>query len=95
MLYTLSQSPDRIDSETLLALITHSDVILLWQDGVTLGIKNSVLLEQLMEKKIPVFALCNDIVARGLSPIYDAYVKQVDLENVVMLTAEHFPQFAW
>lgn len=95
MLHTLSQSENLIDSTNLLVLLKQDDIILLWQDGVIIGLKNSDILKQFIDKKIPVFALINDINARGLAAIYNSYVKQITMKTCVVLTEKHHPQFAW
>lgn len=95
MLYTISQSENLIDSANLLAFLKQGDIVLLWQDGVIVGIKNSGILKQFIDKEIPIFALINDINARGLAPIYDSYVKQITMKDCIALTEKHHPQFAW
>jgi len=95
MLHTISQSENLINSPNLLTLLRQDDAVLLWQDGVIIGLKNSDTLKQLIDKEIPVFALINDINARGLAPIYNSYVQQITMTNCIALTEKYHPQFAW
>lgn len=95
MLHTISQAETYFDRATLLDLLTPADAILLWQDGVVLGIDRTPLLTFIREKKIPVFALVPDITARGLESIYDKYVQQITLTQCVELTEQYQPQLAW
>ncbi|MGP1930683.1 MAG: sulfurtransferase complex subunit TusB [Arsenophonus sp. ET-YP4-MAG3] len=100
MLYTISTSPYYNDFNSLINLLTEKDEILLLQDGVLMGHKilnnkdNNYLME-LKNKKIHIFALQDDIEARGLIPYISSYIHQISYVNFVQLTVKHLQYFAW
>jgi len=101
MLYTISTSPYYSDFDSLISLLTEQDEVLLLQDGVLLGHKISLgnkdnnFLMQLKDKRIQVFALQNDVEARGLMPYMSSYVRQISYADFVQLTVKHPQYFAW
>ncbi|MGP1947510.1 MAG: sulfurtransferase complex subunit TusB [Arsenophonus sp. NC-PG7-MAG3] len=101
MLYTISTSPYYSDFNSLISLLTEQDEVLLLQDGVFLGHKISSenkannFLKQLQDKGIHVFALQNDIEARGLMSYMSSYIHQISYVNFVQLTVKHPQYFAW
>jgi len=101
MLYTISTSPYYGDFDSLISLLTEQDEVLLLQDGVLLGHKVSSgnkdnnFLMQLKDKGIQVFALQNDVEARGLMPYMSSYVRQISYVDFVQLTVKHPQYFAW
>lgn len=95
MLHTLARTAVYFDTLVFFDLLDETDVVLLWQDGVNLGIKGSKILNTIRKKNIPVFSLVPDIKARGLTNIYDGYVTPVSIEQCVELTELHKPQLAW
>lgn len=94
MLHTLSHSLNQIDVHHFTAMISDSDVVLLWQDGVTAGIKHTQL-SALLDKKHMIYALDNDVLARGLTDLMDNRIQIIDMEMCIKLTAENAPQIAW
>jgi sulfur relay protein TusB/DsrH len=95
MLHTLSHTSNYIDTQNLLNTIDEQDAILLWQNGVTIGVKNNPLIELLLNKSIPILALITDVKARGLKPILMPQIKLIDMAECVKLTAQYYPQLAW
>ncbi|MFV9998418.1 MAG: sulfurtransferase complex subunit TusB [Arsenophonus endosymbiont of Dermacentor nuttalli] len=101
MLYTISTSPYYSDLNSLISLLTEQDEVLLLQDGVLMGHKISSgnkdnnYLARLKNKGIPVFALQDDIEARGLMPYMSSYVRQISYVDFVQLTVKHPQYFAW
>lgn len=95
MLHTLSHTSNYIDTQNLLNTIDEQDAILLWQNGVTIGVKNNPLIELLLNKSIPILALITDVEARGLKPILMPQIKLIDMAECVKLTAQYYPQLAW
>lgn len=65
MLYTLSHSPNQCDLPALL-LTAEGDALLLLQDGVLAGLAGSAHLESLLAAPISLYALQDDLEARGL-----------------------------
>ncbi|WP_392566314.1 sulfurtransferase complex subunit TusB [Utexia brackfieldae] len=95
MLHTLSHTSSQTDSALLLSLINQQDIIVLWQDGVTIAVKGNDLLQDMFKQSIQVYALKQDISARGLLPLLDDNVILIDMEACIALTAQHYPQLAW
>ncbi|KMK51302.1 hypothetical protein RO21_07010 [[Actinobacillus] muris] len=87
MLYTFSQAHyDPHDLHRLLANITETDAVLLWQNGVLQAVKSPALFA-----KIPnLFILENDLNARGLRTDFPV----ISLAEAVSLTERYFPQIA-
>ncbi|SUB81126.1 tRNA 2-thiouridine synthesizing protein B [Pragia fontium] len=95
MLYTVSRSLYYIDTESLLNTVTQSDVLLLLQDGVTAAIAGSASLNQLMACGAVIYALREDVEARGLLTLMGNDVELIDYQGFVDLTVNHSPQMAW
>lgn len=76
-------------------LILPNDVVLFWQDGVILALKNSIILKQILSITPYCYALSNDILARGLISLIDQQVVIIEMADVVQLTVQHYPQLAW
>lgn len=100
MLCTISTSPYYSDLKALINLLSKYDVIVLLQDGVFIGHKllsgndNNYLIS-LEDKGIAVFAIRNDIEARGLAPYISSYVCQISYIDFVQLTIKHPQYLAW
>lgn len=76
-------------------LISDQDAVLLWQDGVLISLKNNPILAQLKQQTIHIYALENDLLARGLVDLIDQDVILTRLPEVVELTQSYFPQKCW
>lgn len=66
MLHTLPHCASGVDFPALLRLLKEGDALLLLQDGVTVAIEGNRFLESLRDAHITVYALKEDIDARGL-----------------------------
>ncbi|SLM64827.1 MULTISPECIES: sulfurtransferase complex subunit TusB [Dickeya] len=96
MLHTLSHSPYHTDLPALLRMVTADDALLLIQDGVIAAIDGSLAWEHLCAScPAPVYALIEDVHARGLSAQISTMVTLVDYTEFVRLTALHARQLAW
>ena len=95
MLHTLHRSAWLTDFSSLLRLIEKDDELLLLQDGVTAAIEGSRFLESLQNAPITVYALKEDIDARGLGGQISDSVVRVDYTDFVRLTVKHASQMAW
>ncbi|ABF14092.1 sulfurtransferase complex subunit TusB [Candidatus Palibaumannia cicadellinicola] len=95
MLYTISHSPYLYDIKWLLQIITPKDDILLWADGVISGLNNSPTLHALTKTSLTIYALKNDILARGLYPHFSRTIVVISYTEFVMLTEKHSQQIAW
>lgn len=67
MLHTLHRSPWLTDFAALLRLLSEGDELLLLQDGVTAAVDGNRYLESLRNAPIKVYALNEDLIARGLT----------------------------
>lgn len=95
MLYTVSASPYLCDLPALLRLVTVADAVLLFQDGVTAAVKGSEIVNILLNVKAPLFALWDDVEARGLSDRISDKIKVIDYSYFVELTVKHRQCLAW
>lgn len=89
MLHTISNST--IDIER----INSHDAVVFWQNGVTLALKNHILLNAILAKTGHCYVLDSDVVARGLNPLLDSRVTIVDMSTIVTLSATYYPQMKW
>ncbi|WP_036773590.1 sulfurtransferase complex subunit TusB [Photorhabdus australis] len=95
MLYTVSRSPYQCDFNTIFNLLTGDDDILFIQDGVLAGIEGNHYLPTLISSGITLYALKEDIEARGLFGQVSDKVQVIDYTDFVNLTVKHHQQFAW
>ncbi|WMY94881.1 MAG: sulfurtransferase complex subunit TusB [Arsenophonus sp.] len=101
MLYSISTSPYYTDMHSLISLVMKEDEVLLIQDGVFMGHKtlptnnDNYYLMQFKKKGIHVFALQDDIEARGLMLYMSPYVHQISFIDFVELTVKHTQYFSW
>ncbi|WMY96662.1 MAG: sulfurtransferase complex subunit TusB [Arsenophonus sp.] len=101
MLYGISTSPYYTDINSLISLVMKEDEVLLMQDGVLMGHKtfstnnDNYYLMQFKNKGIHVFALQDDVEARGLTPYISSYVCQISFIDFVKLTIKHTQYFSW
>ncbi len=95
MLYTLSRSPNHCDLSALLRLMSDDDALLLLQDGVLAGLKNSTHLQLLCAAPISLYALQDDLEARGLVNYFPDKIIIIKYYNFVKLTEKHYCQMAW
>ncbi|CBG91171.1 sulfurtransferase complex subunit TusB [Citrobacter rodentium] len=95
MLHTLRRSPWHSDFSSLLRLLAEGDALLLLQDGVIAAIEGSRYLETLRNAPITVYALQEDIDARGLTGQISDSVVRVSYTDFVRLTVAHASQLAW
>ncbi|WP_348666475.1 sulfurtransferase complex subunit TusB [Arsenophonus symbiont of Ornithomya chloropus] len=101
MLYSISTSPYYTDMNSLISLVMKEDELLLMQDGVLMGHKkllnnnDNYYLMQFKKKGIHVFALQDDIKARGLIPYISSYIHQISFIDFVELTVKHTQYFSW
>ncbi|MEB6337247.1 sulfurtransferase complex subunit TusB [Serratia rhizosphaerae] len=94
MLFTLSRSPAQCDLPTLLRQASPGDALLLLQDGVLAALAGAHL-DLLLAAPISLYALRNDLEARGLSGHISHKVTVIDYNHFVELTTMHRSQMAW
>lgn len=80
-------------------LISDQDAVLLWQDGVLIGLKNdsqeNAILTQLKQRTSHIYVLYNDLVARGLIDFIDPNLQVIHFPELVALTQRFYPQKVW
>lgn len=95
MLHTLSHSPWQHDISAPLRLVNVGDDLLLLSDGVIAALEGSRFLDILRATPITLYALDEDIVARGLTGQISSAVVRVSYNDFVRLTIKHTGQLAW
>jgi tRNA 2-thiouridine synthesizing protein B len=95
MLHTLSHSPWQHDISAPLRLAKESDDLLLLSDGVIAALEGSRFLDILLAAPISVYALKEDIEARGLTGQISSAVVRVSYTDFVRLTIKHAGQLTW
>ncbi|MCC8374647.1 MULTISPECIES: sulfurtransferase complex subunit TusB [Photorhabdus] len=95
MLYTVGRSPYQCDFNVISKLLASGDDILFIQDGVLAGIEGNCYLPALISRGATLYALKEDIEARGLGDQVSDKVQVIDYTDFVNLTVKHHQQFAW
>lgn len=95
MLHTLSRSPYQIDLDAMLRNVGSEDALLLFQDGVSGALANSAMLMPILAAGVPVYALKEDVMARGMIAQISSKVVLIGYNDFVELTAQHSGQMAW
>ncbi|MGA9619607.1 MAG: sulfurtransferase complex subunit TusB [Serratia proteamaculans] len=95
MLYTLGRSPTQCDLPVLLRLAAAGDDLLLLQDGVLAGLAGSAHLELLLNAPISLYALQDDLEARGLVGHFSHKITVIGYNHFVELTEKHRSQMSW
>ncbi|CDH04699.1 conserved hypothetical protein [Xenorhabdus bovienii str. oregonense] len=95
MLYTVSRSPYHDDFNAMLSLVSDADDVLLMQNGVLLGINDNRYLAELIRTGARVYALQEDLAARGLVEQISDRVQVIDYKGFVSLTVKHPQNFGW
>ncbi|MDU3817234.1 sulfurtransferase complex subunit TusB [Mixta calida] len=95
MLHTLASSPFQCDYTLLLRMLRPEDDVLLMQDGVLAGLQGSRMLTPLLNAPVRVWALGDDLAARGLSAQISPRITVIDYNDFVTLTINHKQQMPW
>jgi len=95
MLHTLRHSPFQSDISSLLPYLQAGDALLLIEDGVIAALANSAVLKILLQHPITVYALREDVDARGLSAHISDKISCVGYPEFVKLVVKHQQHFAW
>ncbi|QJC37429.1 sulfurtransferase complex subunit TusB [Enterobacteriaceae endosymbiont of Donacia thalassina] len=99
MLYTLFNSPSSCNFSLLLNILNKNDDLLLIQDGVIAGLKNSIFMEEIIKMqqktKILIFAINDDILARGLNINISTKIIRIDYIKFVDLVIKNKQQILW
>lgn len=94
MLHTLSYSPWHHDIVAPLRLVKEGDDLLLLSDGVIAALEGRFL-DLLLAAPVTLYALNDDIKARGLDGQISSAVVRVSYTDFVRLTIKHTGQLAW
>ncbi|PHM28853.1 sulfurtransferase complex subunit TusB [Xenorhabdus budapestensis] len=95
MLYTVRCSPYQDDFNAILGLITDADDVLLIQNGVLLSVNGNRYLAELIRTGAGIYALQDDLDARGLANQVSDRVRVVNYNGFVSLTVKHQQSFSW
>ncbi|MBX4180735.1 sulfurtransferase complex subunit TusB [Sodalis sp. CWE] len=95
MLYTLTSSSYYCHLKALIRIAYFGDALLLLSDGVTVGIIGSSTVRIICSSPLELYALENDVVARGLSTYISPNIKIIDYVGFVRLTEKHIRQIRW
>ncbi|CUX95769.1 Protein TusB [Candidatus Mikella endobia] len=95
MLYILNYSPYLCDFAAILRTTSINDTLLLISDGVIAGLNNSLALNAINAYSLKIYALKNDIEARGIFPFYFPKIKIISYIEFVKLTENNFQQITW
>ncbi|MBD2799384.1 sulfurtransferase complex subunit TusB [Xenorhabdus sp. M] len=95
MLYTVSRSPYHDDFNAMLGLVSDADDVLLIQNGVLLGVNDNRYLNELIRTGVKIYALQEDLNARGLGERISNSIQVIDYKGFVGLTVKHQQNFAW
>ncbi|WP_226101445.1 sulfurtransferase complex subunit TusB [Dickeya oryzae] len=95
MLHTLAHSPYHTDLDALLRNVGADDAILLLQDGVIAALSGVPFSKRLQSSGATVYALQDDVAARGLSAQIFTTIVLIDYTQFVQLTVLHSRQLAW
>lgn len=95
MLYTYSVSIYQSDLEVFLALLTKHDAVLLIQDGALAVVAENPLLRYCLQQQITVYALIDDVIARGLKDQVASSINLINYHDFVDLTVKHPQQIHW
>ena len=92
MLHTITTANQSIIDPKL---ISAQDAVLFWQNGVIIACQNNPILNAVLQNTQNCYALNNDINARGLKERIDPRVKIINMQQVVDLTVNYYPQINW
>ncbi|PXZ06950.1 sulfurtransferase complex subunit TusB [Gilliamella apicola] len=92
MLHTITTANQSIIDPKL---ISAQDAVLFWQNGVIIACQNNPILNTVLQNTQHCYVLDNDINARGLKEQIDPRVKIINMQQVVDLTVNYYPQINW
>lgn len=98
-LHTVNKSPYAHNAlASCLSVCAENDSILLLEDGVfgsTVSAPGANILQALVKDGVKVFALMNDLKARGLEEKLAANIKLIDYSTFVQLALDHQRVQSW
>ncbi|UNK61715.1 sulfurtransferase complex subunit TusB [Buttiauxella ferragutiae] len=95
MLHILQHSPFHTDLESMLRCVKQGDELLLIQDAVIVALSGTKALDLLLAAPVSIYALQEDIEARGLTAQISTSIGKVSYTDFVRLTVKHEQQITW
>ncbi|HKM97973.1 MAG TPA: sulfurtransferase complex subunit TusB [Buttiauxella sp.] len=95
MLHILQHSPFQTDLESMLRCVKIGDELLLIQDAVIVALSGTKAFDLLCAAPISIYALQEDIEARGLTAQISTSIGKVSYTDFVRLTVKHEQQITW
>ncbi|WWO99874.1 MAG: sulfurtransferase complex subunit TusB [Candidatus Dasytiphilus stammeri] len=95
MLHILSHPLHQIDQDIFLHYLMHGDEILMLQDGIIMGFKTNVILNELSIIPVTKYALSNDVEARGVLNLMSSNVNLINYDEFITLSTNHQQQLHW
>jgi len=95
MLHILQHSPFQTDLESILRCVKQDDELLLIQDAVIVALSGTKALDLLLAAPISIYALQEDIEARGITAQISTSIGKVSYTDFVRLTVKHEQQITW
>ena len=92
MLHTITTANQSIIDPKL---ISAQDAVLFWQNGVIIACQNNPILNMVLQNTQHCYVLDSDISARGLKERIDPRVEIINMQQVVDLTVNYYPQINW
>ena len=92
MLHTITTANQSIIDPKL---ISAQDAVLFWQNGVIIACQNNPILNAVLQNTQHCYVLDSDIHARGLKEQIDPRVEIINMQQVVDLTVNYYPQINW
>ena len=93
----ISANKNLVDSCLQLVAADPHPALLLYQEAVNLAVENSEFAGQLLAlaKKIPLYAVEQDVIARGITAMLIPAIKLISYGEFVNLTIQHNKTISW
>lgn len=95
MLHILLHSPFKCDFNLFLHMLNKKDNVMLIQDGVIAALKKSIMYELLVKTNNKLFALYEDVYARGYLKKISRKVTLINYDNFIDLIINNYNQITW
>ncbi|OON39289.1 sulfurtransferase TusB [Izhakiella australiensis] len=95
MLHTLRHSPFQCDFSALLRMLKPGDDLLMLQDGVIAALPATTAFQALQSRGVALFALRDDLEARGFIAQISTEISVVDYNDFVALAVKNPQQMTW
>ncbi|AAO27179.1 hypothetical protein bbp_473 [Buchnera aphidicola str. Bp (Baizongia pistaciae)] len=95
MLHILMRSPFETNMVLLMNMLESVDDILMLQNSVVLALKNNVFLNKILSYSVSMYALKQDLCARGILDNISPNVNVIGYNRFVDLTVKHKQQMSW